>query len=142
MKKTLLTFILLLVAALWTQVAALDYGIYVGETKVTDKNKGDILGNGKFSYDSDTKVLTVKNGATITNDGPLGCGIRNDLVDGLMIKFLGEATINTRMNCISSSKSMRIVCAAGKYVTLKSTSSYGIISYGTCIWWLWSELNH
>lgn len=135
MRKTLLTFILLLVAALWTQVAAVDYyGLYVGETQVTSSNKSNIRGDGKFSYDSDNKILTVQNGATITNSsGTMGSGIRNDKVDGLMIKFLGEATINTRMNCISADKTTRIVCTAGKYVTLKSTSSDGIKSYSATI---------
>lgn len=76
MKKTLLSFLMLFTAAIWTQVeAAEDYGIRVGETNVTSANASNILGNGYFSYNASTKTLTVKSGASLNNQGSTGCGI-------------------------------------------------------------------
>ena len=44
---------------------AADYDLWVGNTRVTTDNAGDILGNGTVSYNPDTKTLTLT-GANIT----------------------------------------------------------------------------
>ena len=134
MKKTLLSFLMLFTAAIWTQVeAAEDYGIRVGETNVTSANASNILGNGYFSYNASTKTLTVKSGASLNNQGSTGCGIWNISVDGLTIKFEGTATISARLIAIDAKKPTKINCPQGKYVYLKSTDFNALRAVGTTI---------
>ena len=134
MKKTLLSFLMLFTAAIWTQVeAATDYGIKVGETSVTSANASNILGNGYFSYNASSKTLTVKSGASLNNQGSIGCGIWNKSVDGLTIMFEGTASITARMVAIDAEKPTSINCPQGKYVYLKSTTSQALRAVGTTI---------
>jgi hypothetical protein len=41
-------------------VAAEEYPLYLCGTKVTGENAGDIMGDGNFSYDNETKTLTIR----------------------------------------------------------------------------------
>ncbi len=50
-----------------------DYGIWVGTTKVTSENAGDVLGDGTVSYDAASDTLTLNN-ASITSLCPPGTG--------------------------------------------------------------------
>lgn len=59
-------FLLVLLASSATANAA-NYELYIGNTQVTDANKGDILGGGTASYDPDTATLTL-NGVNIGED--------------------------------------------------------------------------
>ena len=119
---------LLAVMLLGTGVAnaATDYGIIIGETRVTSDNASNILGNGQFSYNASTKTLTVTN-ANLNNQGSLGSGIRNDDVDGFIIRLVGTSTLTTRMNGISSDKNFSITGTGTLNVT---AGSRGIITYG------------
>ena len=42
-----------------------EVGVWIKGVKATDENCTDILGDGKFSYEEETKTLTVKNGARL-----------------------------------------------------------------------------
>ena len=99
--------------------------MYVGETAVTPSNASDILGNGQFRYDYASKTLTVTN-ASLDNQGGLGSGIRNDDVDGFIIKLVGTSTLTTRMNGISSNKNFSITGTGTLNVT---AGSRGIMTY-------------
>lgn len=112
-------------------IAATDYGIFVGETKVTSDNANDILGDGgHFKYNASTKTLTVNN-ATLDNSGSLGTGISNREVDGLKISFEGNSRFNTRNSAIHSSKSFSIV-GSGTLNAI-STDTYAFMFGGTGI---------
>lgn len=115
--------------------SATNYGIYVGETRVTSDNKDNILNDSKasFSYNPSTKTLTVKD-ATLNNQGSLGTGISNREVDGLTILFIGDNVFNTRNEPLDSKKPLTIKGPG----SLKGTSSESAgINFGsectTCV---------
>lgn len=96
-----------------------DYGLYISETPVTSANADDILGDGTFSYDPSTKVLTVTN-ATVTNtSGALGSIISNREIRGLGIELVGDNTFTSRMASIDTKQSLSITGDG----TLKCTST-------------------
>lgn len=104
-----------------------EYGLYIGETPVTSDNAGDILGNGQFKYNPETKTLYVTN-ATLENDGYLGGGIDNREVQDLTIYLEGENTFNTRMQVIASGKSLTISGSGSLKGTANNT--YALYLYG------------
>lgn len=109
---------------------ATDYGIYVGETMVTDKNAKDILGNGYFWYDNSKKYLYVKAGITYSNSGGLGSIISNRTVSGLTVCFEGAATLTARNFVIGSQNNdMTVIFTVGKTVKMTSTGGYPISAY-------------
>lgn len=61
------------------------YGIEIDKIPVTSINKSDIKGDGKVSYDSDTKTLTL-NGGTYNY-------INNEEVEGLTINVADDTTV-------------------------------------------------
>ena len=124
----LFLFVALMVWGNFAASAATNYGIYVGETMITSDNASDVLKNGQFSYSPQTKTLTVTN-ADLTNDGTLGSGISNREVDGLIIKFVGHSTFNTRMNVINTAKS----------ISLTGTGSLTGSAGETCALYLWGD---
>ena len=69
---------------------SVDYNLVVDEVDVTSENAADILGDGKVSYDPNTKVLTL-------NNAVLNSGIyrKSDEDNGdLTVNVAGENTIN------------------------------------------------
>ncbi|MBR2237794.1 MAG: dockerin type I repeat-containing protein [Prevotella sp.] len=124
----LFLFVALMVWGNFAASAATNYGIYVGETMITSDNASDVLKNGQFSYSPQTKTLTVTN-ADLTNEGTLGSGISNREVDGLIIKFVGHSTFNTRMNVINTAKS----------ISLTGTGSLTGSAGETCALYLWGD---
>lgn len=124
----LFLFVALMVWGNFAASAATNYGIYVGETMITSDNASDVLKNGQFSYSPQTKTLTVTN-ADLTNEGTLGSGISNREVDGLIIKFVGHSTFNTRMNVINTAKS----------ISLTGTGSLTGSADETCALYLWGD---
>ena len=87
----------------------INYGMYIGETRVTSANAADILGDGQFRYDPSTKTLTVTNANLTNTEGTLGGGIDNREIDGLTINFVGNSTITTRNDAVYSEKSFNII---------------------------------
>ena len=99
---------------------AYDYGLFIGETKVSKINYTDILGNGQFKYDPNTKTLNVYN-ANLDNQGPFGNGIDNRDVDGLTINLSGTSTIKARNDAITSCTNFSIKGSG----TLNAIGQYG-----------------
>ena len=99
---------------------AYDYGIFVGETKVSKLNYSDILGNGQFKYDPSSKKLNVNN-ATLDNQGAFGNGIDNRLVDNLIVNLIGTNRITARNDAVTSTRSISFTGSG----TLNAYGTYG-----------------
>ena len=97
----------------------IDYGCTVGETPVTNVNASDVLGDGHFSYDASTNMLTMRN-ANLTNDGAHGSAIINWSNDGLTIKIEGTNTFFTRNQAFALQASTNIIGSG----TLTGTAQY------------------
>ena len=69
MKKFVIFTIVCTLMGAWTTAQAANYDLWVGGTQVTDANKGDVLGDGKVSYDPATLTLTLSNGASVACTG-------------------------------------------------------------------------
>lgn len=98
--------------------------LYVGGVQVTSSNAADVLGNGKVSYDVNTRTLTL-NGATIAGDAnaPYGEGIL--AFDDLTIKLTGA-------NEVTSSVSSAILIDGGN-LTIEGSGTLTAISSNNCI---------
>ena len=115
---------LLAVMLLGTVTAsAVDYGLLVGETRVTSDNASDVLGNGQFRYDNTTKTLTVTN-ATLNNSGTQGSGISNRSVSGLTIKLVGTNRFYTRMEPIDVAYSTTITGTGTLYAVSQERDGF------------------
>ena len=100
MKKFVIFTIVCTLMGAWTTAQAANYDLWVGGTQVTDANKGDVLGDGKVSYDPATLTLTLSNGASVAGTGlqsqaatGYGNGIYS-LVNGLIITVEGTVTVS------------------------------------------------
>lgn len=94
-----------------------------GET-VTCANAEDILGNGVFSYDRESNVLTVSGDCEITNN----IMIRNG-IEGLTVRVAEDSALSAADNVIVTNKDMTIT-GPGK-LTLTSSSTGGILVMGS-----------
>lgn len=92
--RRLLSFILFLCAAIGVY-AQTDYGLTVAGTEVTSSNAGDILGDGKVSYDAVSKTLHLKDAAIQS----YGTGIAAK--DKITIDLTGNSTIDAT-TCFAS----------------------------------------
>lgn len=92
--RRLLSFILFLCAAIGVY-AQTDYGLTVAGTEVTSSNAGDILGDGKVSYDAASKTLHLKDAAIQS----YGTGIAAK--DKITIDLTGNSTIDAT-TCFAS----------------------------------------
>ena len=94
MKKIFTFMLLLLVGAVISKGYAKAYDLYVGGVQVTDVNASDIkytgLTQGKVSYDSSTKTLTLDN---VIGNGMGKSFIENIGVEGLTI-YVKDSCIN------------------------------------------------
>ena len=61
-------------------------GIKIGATEVNSDNADDVLGDGVFSFDADTKTLSI--------NGDFDGSIYNNSCDGLIINTVSDSTIN------------------------------------------------
>ena len=103
------------------------YGLYVGETRVTNYNCDDVFRDGQFQYYPGSKALYVRN-ANLSNSGSIGNGIDNRSVDGLAIYLVGTSNITTRNSPIASAMSFSI--NGSGTLNGKSTASSGINLWG------------
>ena len=65
------------------------YDLYIAGTRVSPYNCGDILGNGVFSYNNETKWLTISGDYTSTETN----SIVRSLIEGLTIDVASSSTI-------------------------------------------------
>jgi len=74
------------------------YALTIKGIEVTGSNKGDVLGNGTVSYDSETNVLTLNNASVIPDTEMAGVEYLGD--DDLTIMLIGNDTIQGAGGCI------------------------------------------
>ena len=130
MKRMYSIFLSLLLMAVG-QTAAADveyYSLWVAGTRVTSSNAGNVLGNGWFVYDPSDKVLTVADGAQVYayNSATWGMyGIRSS-IEGLTIKFCGEAIVRGKESALALYKPTTIVGTPNCTVDLISDGNEAI----------------
>ena len=78
----------------------MEYGFSVYLTKVTSKNKNDILGNGVFSYDPASKTLLVRGDHLSPRYGNI---LVNESVEGLVVNISGNVTLSALTGFLSYS---------------------------------------
>lgn len=71
-------------------VSGEEYDLYVASTRVTSRNRDDILGDGKFAFDG-MNTLEIKGNYNISNSANL---VRNTGIDGLYIDIAQACTIS------------------------------------------------
>ena len=71
-------------------VSGEEYDLYVASTRVTSRNRDDILGDGKFAFDG-MNTLEIKGNYNISNSANLVC---NTGIDGLYIDIAQACTIS------------------------------------------------
>ncbi len=71
-------------------VSGEEYDLYVASTRVTSRNRDDILGDGKFAFDG-MNTLEIKGNYNISNSANL---VRNTGIDGLIIDVAQACTIS------------------------------------------------
>lgn len=92
------------------------YNVWVGDRQVTSANKGDVLGDGKVSFEvvDGTPTLTIAEGANITGsheysmicaegtdlviNAPVDLTMENTQYYGVLIKGEGNLTVNGNVN--------------------------------------------
>ncbi|MDO4995016.1 MAG: hypothetical protein Q4E32_08450, partial [Bacteroidales bacterium] len=91
MKQRLLSFLLLaLLPLLAVQAQITDYDLYICGTQVTSANASNILGDGAFSYNASTNVLTVQKDVSVENKNIIENGI-----DGLTLNIARDVTFSS-----------------------------------------------
>lgn len=73
-------------------VAAEEYPLYLCGTKVTSENAADIMGDGNFSYDNETKTLTVRGDLECKTKMPTVL-LSNDGIEDLTIYVEKDSTL-------------------------------------------------
>ena len=96
-----------------------DYGLTVSNTKVTSKNKDNILSDNKFRYDPDKKTLYI-------NGYSGSASITNDRIKGLTINVAADSALK-RANTIILNADTTITGPGKLSLT---ASSCGIAAYG------------
>lgn len=97
-----------------------EYKLTICEVKVNSKNAADVLGDGVFSYDPETKTLTVKGDAYCEGE----CVIRNMETD-LWIDVAADAKLESKQSAAIICGQSATISGAGK-LTLKSTDDCGL----------------
>ncbi|MBQ6652272.1 MAG: hypothetical protein IJM81_02590 [Prevotella sp.] len=108
---------------------AVSYGLSIDGTDVTNANNTDPTGDGAFSYDPNTKTLSVKKSYTAKSSSNL---IQNNTVDGLIVNFTANATLTTNYSVIKTNKSATV---KRSNTSIKATLNGGT-SGGYCGAWL------
>lgn len=87
MRKKLLVLLLSLVLCVSLlpigAMAAIEYGVFVGNTQVTSANAADVLGNGTVSYDEGSNTLKL-------NNAVVGSIIFNEVSGSAAVEFTGN----------------------------------------------------
>ena len=95
------------------------YALLVCGIRVTESNKGDILGDGQFSYNPNSTTLTLNNANVYTERACISNSIKN-----LNIKVVGTASLtSTKGHGIYSNKPFTLYSENFDDVTIKATSS-------------------
>ena len=106
-----------------------DYGMYIGETRVMASNAYDILGDGHFRYIPGARLLNVTDADLEDLDGPQGGGIDNRNINGLVINLEGDNHITARNSAIYSAKPFSII---GLGTLTASANDFALFFGGQC----------
>ena len=101
-----------------------NYGLAVCDVAVNSYNCNDILGDGKFTYDSESKTLTINN-ATFSNTS-VSDVVENEGVDGLKINVQGTNTFTVKDNIFELKKNTTITGTGSIKGELTANNGYGI----------------
>ena len=127
MTSVLLTAMLLLqiFAALGFSAAASTYDLTIDGTQVTDQNCSDVLGNGVFSYDTESNTLTIKGDYTAqTNNGSVDAGLIVSSIQDLVIQTDADSRLQAFGNVLTLHKSTALT--GDGLLRLISTNGRGI----------------
>ncbi len=105
-------------------VSGEEYDLYVASTRVTSRNRDDILGDGKFAFDG-MNTLAIKGNYTISNSANL---VRNTGIDGLIIDVAQACTISQGSESYSTLFDLRKnTTIRGKQMTVNGNG----VAFGT-----------
>ena len=94
------------------------YDLRIAGARVTAANKGDILGNGVFSYDPSAKKLTVSGNYTSNVDDYV---IQND-ISGLTVYVAADSTLTNNKTVIQTSTNKNLTITGPGKLTMRSES--------------------
>lgn len=92
MKKLFLLLFLAFTAVI--AVNAVNYPIQVMGIQVTDANKNNVLGDGKFVYEPDKNILTVF-GGTYTRSSKSIVEVTSEMTEDFEMRIMGDVTMKT-----------------------------------------------
>ena len=105
-------------------VSGEEYDLYVASTRVTSRNRDDILGDGRFTFDG-MNTLAIKGNYTISNSANL---VRNTGIDGLIIDVAQACTISQGSESYSTLFDLRKnTTIRGKQMTVNGNG----VAFGT-----------
>lgn len=105
-------------------VSGEEYDLYVASTRVTSRNRDDILGDGRFTFDG-MNTLAIKGNYTISNSASL---VRNTGIDGLIIDVAQACTISQGSESYSTLFDLRKnTTIRGKQMTVNGNG----VAFGT-----------
>ena len=105
-------------------VSGEEYDLYVASTRVTSRNRDDILGDGRFAFDG-MNTLAIKGNYTISNSANL---VRNTGIDGLIIDVAQACTISQGSESYSTLFDLRKnTTIRGKQMTVNGNG----VAFGT-----------
>ncbi len=94
MKQRLQSLVLLaLLPLLAVQAQITDYDLYICGTQVTSQNASNILGDGAFSYNASTNMLTVQKDVSVENKN-----IIDNSIDGLTLNIARDVAFDSYGN--------------------------------------------
>ena len=98
------------------------YGLYVDSVQVTTENAADILGNGAFSFDEDTKTLYINKDYTTDKGTLISCNY--SFKDTLTITPQKDVTISAKTHAVRLGGINCII--TGEHKLRMNNTSYGI----------------
>ena len=105
-----------------------NYNLWVAGTRVSDMNKTDILGNGKFSFNPSQNKLTVSGNCTAS-----GMAIESKL-SSLTLNVTADSVLtSTGWNSIYCTGDLTVTGTSGKTLTLIGQSNCGIAAKNVTI---------
>lgn len=108
------------------------YDLMIAGTRVTAKNKNDILGDGAAVYDSETKTLTLNNNITVSETGVYGIRTREDLTINVNSSIEIDCALNNpiwnyRSNMtIKGQGALTLKCGGGEAIYVNGGGSLTI----------------
>ena len=87
------------------KISEVTYPLWIDGTQVSAVNASDVLGNGAFSYDADTNVLTVRHNFTSSSTADV---INNHIPELTLFVAANAELISVNRNAIATSRDMTV----------------------------------